>query len=251
MLQAIDIRKKYGDNEILKGVTVRVDKGEVVAVIGRSGSGKSTLLRCLNHLETIDSGEIRIDGQAMVTTGADGAARYRTEKGLRGLCLKMGLVFQDYNLFPHYTVLRNIVAPQQLVLHRSRQEAEQKAMLLLEKVGLADKAGAYPCNLSGGQCQRVAIARALAMDPEILCFDEPTSALDPQLTQEVLCVIRQLAAEKRTMIVVTHEMNFARDVADRVIYMENGLVAEDGPAKEVLGSARSAAIRAFAGECGD
>ena len=251
MLQAIDIRKKYGDNEILKGVTVRVDKGEVVAVIGRSGSGKSTLLRCLNHLETIDSGEIRIDGQAMVTTGADGAARYRTEKVLRGLCLKMGLVFQDYNLFPHYTVLRNIVAPQQLVLHRSRQEAEQKAMLLLEKVGLADKAGAYPCNLSGGQCQRVAIARALAMDPEILCFDEPTSALDPQLTQEVLCVIRQLAAEKRTMIVVTHEMNFARDVADRVIYMENGLVAEDGPAKEVLGSARSAAIRAFAGECGD
>ena len=225
MLQAIDIRKKYGDNEILKGVTVRVDKGEVVAVIGRSGSGKSTLLRCLNHLETIDSGEIRIDGQAMVTTGADGAARYRTEKDLRGLCLKMGLVFQDYNLFPHYTVLRNIVAPQQLVLHRSRQEAEQKAMLLLEK--------------------------ALAMDPEILCFDEPTSALDPQLTQEVLCVIRQLAAEKRTMIVVTHEMNFARDVADRVIYMENGLVAEDGPAKEVLGSARSAAIRAFAGECGD
>ena len=251
MLQAIDIRKNYGDNEILKGVTVRVDKGEVVAVIGRSGSGKSTLLRCLNHLETIDSGEIRIDGQAMVTTGADGAARYRTEKDLRGLCLKTGLVFQDYNLFPHYTVLRNIVAPQQLVLHRSRQEAEQKAMLLLEKVGLADKAGAYPCNLSGGQCQRVAIARALAMDPEILCFDEPTSALDPQLTQEVLCVIRQLAAEKRTMIVVTHEMNFARDVADRVIYMENGLVAEDGPAKEVLGSARSAAIRAFAGECGD
>ncbi|MFQ7096732.1 MAG: amino acid ABC transporter ATP-binding protein [Christensenellales bacterium] len=251
MLQAIDIRKNYGDNEILKGVTVRVDKGEVVAVIGRSGSGKSTLLRCLNHLETIDSGEIRIDGQAMVTTGADGAARYRTEKDLRGLCLKMGLVFQDYNLFPHYTVLRNIVAPQQLVLHRSCQEAEQKAMLLLEKVGLADKAGAYPCNLSGGQCQRVAIARALAMDPEILCFDEPTSALDPQLTQEVLCVIRQLAAEKRTMIVVTHEMNFARDVADRVIYMENGLVAEDGPAKEVLGSARSAAIRAFAGECGD
>ena len=251
MLQAIDIRKKYGDNEILKGVTVRVDKGEVVAVIGRSGSGKSTLLRCLNHLETIDSGEIRIDGQAMVTTGADGVARYLTEKDLRGLCLKMGLVFQDYNLFPHYTVLRNIVAPQQLVLHRSRQEAEQKAMLLLEKVGLADKAGAYPCNLSGGQCQRVAIARALAMDPEILCFDEPTSALDPQLTQEVLCVIRQLAAEKRTMIVVTHEMNFARDVADRVIYMENGLVAEDGPAKEVLGSARSAAIRAFAGECGD
>lgn len=230
MLQAIDIKKKFGGNEVLKGVTVRVDRGEVVAIIGRSGSGKSTLLRCLNHLETIDSGEIRIDGQPMVTTGSDGIARYQKEKDLRGLCLKMGLVFQDYNLFPHYTVLRNLVAPQQFVLRRSRQEAEQKAMLLLEKVGLADKAGAYPCNLSGGQCQRVAIARELAMDPEILCFDEPTSALDPQLTQEVLSVIRQLADEKRTMIVVTHEMNFARDVADRVIYMANGLVVEDGPA---------------------
>ena len=248
MLQAIDIQKKFGDNEVLKGVTVRVARGEVVAIIGRSGSGKSTLLRCLNHLETIDSGEIRIDGQPMVTTGADNTAHYQKDKDLRGLCLKMGLVFQDYNLFPHYTVLRNLTAPQQLVLHRSRQEAEQKAMLLLEKVGLADKANAYPCNLSGGQCQRVAIARALAMDPEILCFDEPTSALDPQLTQEVLGVIRQLADEKRTMIVVTHEMNFARDVADRVIYMADGRVVEDGPAQQVLGGNRSEAIRAFAGE---
>ena len=245
MLQAIDIRKKYGDNEILKGVTVRVDKGEVVAVIGRSGSGKSTLLRCLNHLETIDSGEIRIDGQAMVTTGADGAARYRTEKDLRGLCLKMGLVFQDYNLFPHYTVLRNIVAPQQLVLHRSRQEAEQKAMLLLEKVGLADKAGAYPCNLSGGQCQRVAIARALAMDPEILCFDEPTSALDPELTGEVLRVIKGLKGEDRTMIVVTHEMDFARSVADVVIFMADGRIAEIGTPEEVFDNPQNEKTRAF------
>ena len=171
MLQAIDIQKKFGDNEVLKGVTVRVARGEVVAIIGRSGSGKSTLLRCLNHLETIDSGEIRIDGQPMVTTGADNTAHYQKEKDLRGLCLKMGLVFQDYHLFPHYTVLRNLTAPQQLVLHRSRQEAEQKAMLLLEKVGLADKAGAYPCNLSGGQCQRVAIARALAMDPDCGSMD--------------------------------------------------------------------------------
>lgn len=245
MLQAIDIRKKYGDNEILKGVTVRVDKGEVVAVIGRSGSGKSTLLRCLNHLETIDSGEIRIDGQAMVTTGVDGAARYRTEKDLRGLCLKMGLVFQDYNLFPHYTVLRNIVAPQQLVLHRSRQEAEQKAMLLLEKVGLADKAGAYPCNLSGGQCQRVAIARALAMDPEILCFDEPTSALDPELTGEVLRVIKGLKGEDRTMIVVTHEMDFARSVADVVIFMADGRIAEIGTPEEVFDNPQNEKTRAF------
>lgn len=248
MLQAINIRKCFGENEVLRGVTVRVSRGEVVAIIGRSGSGKSTLLRCLNHLETVDSGEIFIDGQAMVQTGPDGRAQYRRERDLRGICLKMGLVFQDYNLFPHYTVLRNLTAPQQFVLRRSRQDAAQKAMTLLEKVGLADKAGEYPCNLSGGQCQRVAIARALAMDPEILCFDEPTSALDPQLTQEVLSVIRQLAREKRTMIVVTHEMNFARDMADRVIYMENGLVLEDGPARQVLGEQRSAAIRAFAGE---
>ena len=245
MLQAIDIRKNYGDNEILKGVTVRVDKGEVVAVIGRSGSGKSTLLRCLNHLETIDSGEIRIDGQAMVTTGADGAARYRTEKDLRGLCLKMGLVFQDYNLFPHYTVLRNIVAPQQLVLHRSRQEAEQKAMLLLEKVGLADKAGAYPCNLSGGQCQRVAIARALALRPDILFFDEPTSALDPELTGEVLKVIRDLAEEKMTMVIVTHEMAFARAVSDRVIFMDGGVIVEQGDPEQVLGDPAQERTRRF------
>ena len=158
------------------------------------------------------------------------------------------MVFQDYNLFPHYTVLKNLTAPQMLVLGRGKAEAEQKARELLAKVGLSEKANEYPCNLSGGQCQRVAIARALCMDPDILCFDEPTSALDPQLTQEVLSVIRALADEKRTMIVVTHEMNFARDVADRVIYMENGLVVEDGPAQEVLGSNRSEAIKAFAGE---
>ena len=231
---------------MLRGVSMQVSRGEVVAIIGRSGSGKSTLLRCLNHLETIDSGSILIDNQAMVTT-VDGRAQYVKEKALRGLCLKMGLVFQDYNLFPHYSVLRNLVMPQRMVLGRSRQEAELNAMALLEKVGLAQKAAEYPCNLSGGQCQRVAIARALAMNPEILCFDEPTSALDPQLTQEVLSVIRQLAAEKRTMIVVTHEMNFARDVADRVIYMANGEVVEDGPAQVVLGNNRSAAIREFTG----
>ena len=246
MLKASNIHKSFGETKVLRGVSMQVSRGEVVAIIGRSGSGKSTLLRCLNHLETIDSGSILIDNQAMVTT-VDGRAQYVKEKVLRGLCLKMGLVFQDYNLFPHYTVLRNLVMPQRMVLGRSRQEAELYAMSLLEKVGLAQKAAEYPCNLSGGQCQRVAIARALAMDPEILCFDEPTSALDPQLTQEVLSVIRQLAAEKRTMIVVTHEMNFARDVADRVIYMANGEVVEDGPAQVVLGNDRSAAIREFTG----
>ena len=244
MLRASNIQKSFGETKVLRGVSMQVSRGEVVAIIGRSGSGKSTLLRCLNHLETIDSGSILIDNQAMVTT-VDGRAQYVKEKALRGLCLKMGLVFQDYNLFPHYSVLKNLVMPQRMVLSRSRQEAELYAMSLLEKVGLAQKATEYPCNLSGGQCQRVAIARALAMDPEILCFDEPTSALDPQLTQEVLSVIRQLAAEKRTMIVVTHEMNFARDVADRVIYMANGEVVEDGPAQVVLGNDRSAAIREF------
>lgn len=246
MLRASNIQKSFGETKVLRGVSMQVSRGEVVAIIGRSGSGKSTLLRCLNHLETIDSGSILIDNQAMVTT-VDGRAQYVKEKALRGLCLKMGLVFQDYNLFPHYSVLKNLVMPQRMVLGRSRQEAELYAMSLLEKVGLAQKASEYPCNLSGGQCQRVAIARALAMDPEILCFDEPTSALDPQLTQEVLSVIRQLATEKRTMIVVTHEMNFARDVADRVIYMANGEVVEDGPAQVVLGNDRSAAIREFTG----
>ena len=248
MLQAINVQKSFGETGVLKGVSVRVSRGEVVAIIGRSGSGKSTLLRCMNNLETIDSGEIRIGGEALVTTGANGKPVYKKDKELRTLMLRMGMVFQDYNLFPHYSVLKNLTMAQQLVLGRSKDEAEQKARALLNKVGLADKAVEYPCNLSGGQCQRVAIARALCMDPDILCFDEPTSALDPQLTQEVLSVIRQLADEDHTMIVVTHEVNFARDVADRVIYMENGLVVEDGPAQEVLGANRSEAIKAFAGE---
>ncbi len=248
MLQAINVHKSFGETGVLKGVSVRVSRGEVVAIIGRSGSGKSTLLRCMNNLETVDGGEIRIGGEALVAPGADGRPVYKKDGELRALMLKMGMVFQDYNLFPHYSVLKNLTAPQTLVLRRGAKEAEEKAMALLAKVGLEEKANEYPCNLSGGQCQRVAIARALCMDPEILCFDEPTSALDPQLTQEVLSVIRALAEEKRTMVVVTHEMNFARDVADRVIYMENGLVVEDGPAQEVLGANRSEAIRAFAGE---
>lgn len=248
MLQAINVQKSFGGTAVLKDVSISVSKGEVVAIIGKSGSGKSTLLRCLNHLETIDGGEIRIGGEVMVTTGADEKPQYKNDQELRKLMLKMGMVFQDYNLFPHYSVLKNLTVPQMLVLKRSEKEAKEKAMALLREVGLEEKANEYPCNLSGGQCQRVAIARALCMDPEILCFDEPTSALDPMLTQEVLSVIRLLAKKKRTMIVVTHEMNFARDVADRVIYMENGLVVEDGPAQQVLGANRSAAIRAFAGE---
>ena len=250
MLQAIDLCKRFGQTQVLRGVSMEVTRGEVVAIIGRSGSGKSTLLRCLTHLETIDSGFITIGDRTIVSNAPDGRAQYLPDRDLRGALLKMGLVFQDYNLFPHYNVLKNLTAPQRMVLHRGAQEAEQRAMLLLEKVGLADKALEFPCNLSGGQCQRVAIARALAMEPEILCFDEPTSALDPLLTQEVLSVIRQLASEKRTMLVVTHEMNFARDVADRVVFMDGGRIVEDGPADVVLGSQRSEAIRQFAGEVG-
>ncbi|MDO4741615.1 MAG: amino acid ABC transporter ATP-binding protein, partial [Eubacteriales bacterium] len=195
MLQVIDVKKTFGETEVLKGVSMRVSRGEVVAIIGRSGSGKSTLLRCINNLETIDFGEIRIGGDALATTGSDGKPVYQRDKALRALMLKMGMVFQDYNLFPHYTVLKNLMTPQMLVLGRGAGEAKTKAMELLAKVGLLEKANEYPCNLSGGQCQRVAIARALCMDPDILCFDEPTSALDPQLTHEVLSVIRQLADE--------------------------------------------------------
>lgn len=243
MLQALNICKSFGETPVLRDVSIRVGRGEVVAIIGRSGSGKSTLLRCLNDLEKIDGGTIIIDGETMA-----GPSGYCQEKQLRAICLKMGMVFQDYHLFPHMSVLKNLTLAQQKVLGRSRRESEAYAVQLLEKVGLADKAAQYPCNLSGGQCQRVAIARALALDPQILCFDEPTSALDPQLTHEVLEVIRALAAEKRTMIVVTHEMNFARDVADRVIFMADGRVVEDGPADVVLGDNRSAAVRAFTGE---
>ena len=246
MLQAQNIVKSYGVLGVLRGVSMDVQKGEVVAMIGKSGSGKSTLLRCLNHLETIDSGSICIDGEMMVETEGDKAV-YAPAQTLHHICLKMGMVFQNFHLFPHFSVMRNITEAQMHVLKRSKKEAEEIAEQLLQKVGLSDKAAQYPCNLSGGQQQRVAIARALAMDPEILCFDEPTSALDPQLTQEVLSVIRSLAQEKRTMIVVTHEMNFAREVADRVIFMENGLIAEEGAAQDVLGKTRSERIQEFVG----
>lgn len=247
MLKAHDIVKSFDELGVLRGVSMEVRRGEVVAVIGKSGSGKSTLLRCLNHLETIDSGRIEIDGEMMAET-IDGRARYAKPETLRRICLKMGMVFQGFHLFPHFSVLRNITEAQIHVLGRTKKEAQEVARSLLAKVGLSDKAAQYPFQLSGGEKQRVAIARALAMDPEILCFDEPTSALDPQLTQEVLSVIRALAEERRTMIVVTHEMAFAREVADRVILMSEGVVVEEGDAKELLGSERSNRMRTFFGE---
>ncbi len=251
MLNAQHIAKSFSGAPVLQDVSLDVTQGEVVAIIGRSGSGKSTLLRCLNHLETVDSGEITIDGAPMVRMDASGQPVYAPKAELRKLCLKMGFVFQSYNLFPHLTVMRNLCQAQVKVLHRGRTEAREKAHALLKQVGLADKAEQYPCQLSGGQQQRVAIARALALDPEILCFDEPTSALDPQLTQEVLGVIRDLAKEKRTMIVVTHEMRFAREVADRIIFMQDGVISAQGTPDEVMGDGRTDAVRTFMGTLGE
>ena len=246
MLTASHIQKSFDGQGVLRDVSLSVQTGEVVAIIGRSGSGKSTLLRCVNNLEQVDSGDIFIDDEPLVTT-RDGKAVYAPPEKLRKLCLKMGFVFQSYNLFPHWTVMDNLCIPQTAVLRRKRPEAEQKARQLLERVGLGDRGDAYPCQLSGGQQQRVAIARALALDPEILCFDEPTSALDPELTREVLTVIRSLAQEKRTMLIVTHEMKFAREVADRIVFMHEGVIAAQGTPEEVM-SGQNEALTAFMGD---
>ena len=244
MLKASNIHKSFGGTKVLRGVSMQVSRGEVVAIIGRSGSGKSTLLRCLNHLETIDSGSILIDNQAMVTT-VDGRAQYVKDKALRGLCLKMGLVFQDYNLFPHYSVLKNIIDAPICVQRRRPDEVREEALALLDKMGLKSKADAYPFQLSGGQQQRVSIARALINHPDILFFDEPTSALDPELTGEILKVIRQLAAEHMTMVIVTHEIDFARNVADRVVFMAGGVIVEQGCPADVLDHPQQERTRAF------
>ena len=239
MLKVMSLEKNFDSLGVLKGISLEVRKGEVVAIIGRSGSGKSTLMRCVNNLEKADGGTILVDDQPLVKDGV-----YAPVKDQRSICLKMGYVFQNFNLFPHMSVLKNLTEAQRCVLKRPKGEAEEYARALLKKVGLEEKEAAYPCQLSGGQQQRVAIARALAMDPELLCFDEPTSALDPLLTQEVLGVIRSLAKEKRTMVVVTHEMNFAREVADRVVFMENGVIVADGTPQDVFDSEK---VKAFIG----
>ncbi len=234
ILQALDIYKDFHKTIVLRGVSLQVKPGEVIAIIGPSGSGKSTFLRCLNRLEDVDKGLIEIEGEIMVTNGADGKALYSDEKTIARLRSKMGMVFQDFNLFPHKNVMENLMLAPMLVQKKDAEQAEQTAKALLDKVGLAHKAENYPFELSGGQQQRVAIARALALDPDIMCFDEPTSALDPELTGEVLRVMKDLALEKRTMIVVTHEIGFAREVADRVIFMDDGIIVEQGQAEEVL-----------------
>ena len=240
--------KKTFNNEtlhVLKDISLSVGKGEVVAIIGPSGSGKSTLLRCATLLTDMDSGELLYMGDYAAKKDASGKAVYAGKAELKKIRSRFGLVFQSFNLFPHYSVLRNLTDAQVNVLKRSKSEAREKAMVLLGKMGLADKADAYPCQLSGGQQQRVAIARALAMDPEILFFDEPTSALDPELTGEILKVIRQLADEHMTMVIVTHEMSFARDVADRVIFMDGGIIVEQGDPKEVINNPKEERTRQF------
>lgn len=238
------VRKSFdGTAEVLRDISVSVDKGEVVAIIGPSGSGKSTLLRCATLLTEMDGGELSYSGNKAAWNDARGRTVYAED--LKKIRRCFGLVFQNFNLFPHYTVLKNLMDAPVSVAGRRRTEVESEALELLKKMGLSDKAGCYPCQLSGGQQQRVAIARALAMQPEILFFDEPTSALDPELTGEILKVIRQLAQEKMTMVIVTHEMAFARDVADRVIFMDGGVIVEQGAPQEVLGTPKEERTKQF------
>lgn len=233
LLRASHLEKGFGETEVLKDISMEVNEGEVVAIIGPSGSGKSTLLRCLTQLERVDLGQIEICKKRMVEMKGEKAV-YSDNQTLHEIILDVGLVFQNFNLFPHMSVLKNIVEPQVKVLKLAKVNAMNKALELLEKVNLKDKAYAYPGELSGGQQQRIAIARALALNPRILFFDEPTSALDPELTGEILKVIRSLAQERMTMVIVTHEMAFARDVADRVIFMDNGVIVEEGTPEEVF-----------------
>ncbi len=245
MLEVKNLSKSFGNLKVLEDINMTVEKGEVVAVIGPSGSGKSTLLRCINQLEKAGGGEIKVCGTDMLLKNDSGKTVYADSKTLREIRLKTGLVFQNFNLFPHMTVLRNITEAPVCVLKKNKQEAQAKAMELLRKMGLETKAKSYPCELSGGQQQRVSIARALALNPEILFFDEPTSALDPELTGEILKVIKELAAEGMTMVIVTHEMAFARDVADKVVFMEGGYIVEQGAPEQLFGDSASDRVKQF------
>ena len=235
ILSVKNLEKKFGDLTVLKNISFNINDGEIISIIGSSGSGKSTLLRCMNQLETITSGTITIDGKTLVET-KNGAPVYAGKDILKEILMETGFVFQNFNLFPHYSVLRNVMEAPVCVAGVPKKQAEKKARELLKKLGLETKADAYPCELSGGQSQRVSIARALALEPKILFFDEPTSALDPELTLEILKVIRELAEEKMTMVIVTHEMNFAKDVSNRMIFMDKGVVALEGTPDEVFGA---------------
>lgn len=245
IIEMQNIVKRFSNTTALDGVTLNIKKGEQVAIIGSSGSGKSTLLRCANHLELINSGKILINGEPIVSTDENGKARYSPEKDIRRITMQTAMVFQHFNLFGHLTCLENItIAPIQ-IKKENPQEVKQRAMDLLKVVGLENKADAYPAQLSGGQKQRVAIARALAMRPSVLLFDEPTSALDPEVTGDVLKVIRKLAAEGYTMVLVTHEMSFAREVADRIIFMDQAKIVEEGTPEEIFERPNSDRLKEF------
>lgn len=235
VLEMNNIQKHFGDLEVLKDISLSVNKGEVLSIIGPSGSGKSTLLRCAVNLEKIDGGKITYNNDVMADTH-NGKVMYAKKNELKKIRDSFGLVFQNFNLFPHYSVWKNVIDAPIHVRKRDRAEVEKTAMELLEKMGIADKKDSYPCQLSGGQQQRVSIVRALAMKPDILFFDEPTSALDPELTQEILKVIKELADEHMTMVIVTHEMSFAKEVSNRIIFMEHGVIVEDGTPSEVFAS---------------
>ena len=252
ILDVKDIHKSFGQNEILKGISFSLEQGDVVSVIGSSGSGKTTLLRCLNFLERPDAGTISVHGQTLFDAADPSTLR---ESEIRKRRLHFGLVFQNFNLFPQYTALENVVLARDLLAREQpdyksrkkqlRAQFEAQGRHLLELMGLSDRMGNYPHQLSGGQQQRVAIARALALEPDILCFDEPTSALDPELTQEVLKVIRRLAEQRTTMIIVTHEMSFARDVSSHIIFMDDGNIVEQGPPAQVIGAPTQERTRKF------
>lgn len=239
-----NIRKDFGKNTILHGVNMNLDKGQVISIIGPSGAGKSTLLRCLNHLEIIQGGSICVDGEYLAKE-ENGKVVYAPENEIRGIILRMGMVFQSFNLFPHMTVLDNILAAPIYVKGKKRAELLPLAEALLEKVGLSNKKDVYPGRLSGGQKQRVAIARALAMNPDIMLFDEPTSALDPELTGEVLKTIQRLADENMTMAIVTHEMAFAKSVSDKILFMVDGKVEEEGTSEQIFENPQSDRTKAF------
>ena len=245
LLEIRGLRKSFGRSVVLRDISIQVRRGEVVSIIGPSGSGKSTLLRCATMLERADQGVIEYDGMQMFGPNKQGRDAYAPRDQLKVIRQKYGLVFQNFNLFPHFSVLRNVTDALVQVHRMDKAQAEQIGLELLKKMGLADKAKAYPSTLSGGQQQRVSIARALAAKPEILFFDEPTSALDPELTGEILKVIRSLAQEHMTMVIVTHEMMFAREVSDRVIFMDQGIIIEQGAAKEVMDHPSNERTRAF------
>lgn len=240
LLEINHLKKSFGDLHVLHDISMAVEEGEVVSIIGPSGSGKSTLLRCATMLETMNGGDLVYCGENAVKNGV-----YQSKDQLKRIKEYYGLVFQNFNLYPHYSVMKNLIDAPICVQKRNKEEVKKEAVQLLKNVGLADKADAYPCQLSGGQQQRVAIARALAMKPKMLFFDEPTSALDPELTTEVLKILRQLADQKMTMVIVTHEIDFARAVSDRVIFMADGYIVEQGPPEEVLDNPQNPRTQAF------